>query len=986
MAAQDDKLRDYLKRATIDLRHTRQQLRAAEAREREPIAIVSLACRFPGDVNTPEALWRLVVDEVDAVTEFPENRGWDLENLYDPDPDHPGTSYTRHGGFLHDAGEFDPAFFGMSPREALATDPQQRLLLETAWEAIERAGIAPPSLRGSRTGVFAGVMYNDYASRLQPMPAEFEGYLGSGSAGSVASGRVAYTFGLEGPAVTVDTACSSSLVALHLAAQALRSGECTLALAGGVTVMATPNSYVEFSRQRGLAPDGRCKPFAAGADGVGWAEGVGLVVLEKLSDAEANGHPILAVIRGSAINQDGASSQLTAPNGPSQERVIQQALANARLKPGDVDAVEAHGTGTTLGDPIEAQALLATYGQDRDAERPLWLGSVKSNIGHTQAAAGIAGVIKMIEAMRHGVLPKTLHVDQPSEHVDWDAGAVSLLTEARPWPEADRPRRAAVSSFGISGTNAHLILEQAPEPEEVSESEPEPGLPVLLSAKSPQALADQAAQLASHLETHPELEPAEVAAALAGRAHFEHRAGVVAESREDLIAGLRALVEGSDSPHLVRGEAPRRPGKIAFLYSGQGSQRAGMGRELYASYPVFAEAFDAACAALDPHLPQPLKPIVFSEPDTPAAELLHTTQYTQPALFAFHTALHTLITHHGITPDYLTGHSLGEITAAHLAGVLSLENAATLVTTRARLMQQATPGGHMISIDTPHDHPTVQRHLTDRPDGLAIAAINTADSVVVAGDAEACETLVTQLTEEGIRTRRLKVSHAFHSPHMESVLDDFQTTAATLTYQPPSIPVVSNTTGEIATTEQLTDPAYWTQHIRNTVHYHQTIQTLNQHHTTQFVEIGPDTTLTTLTTTQTTATTTPTQRPNQPQTTTYTHTLATLHTTGHTPTPPHNHHTPLPTYPFQHHHYWLHPTTTANPASLGLATAAHPLLSAAIHLADSQGTLFTGQLSLTTHPWLADHTINNTTLLPGAAFVDLALHAAHHTNTPTITE
>ncbi|KAB8156720.1 type I polyketide synthase, partial [Streptomyces mimosae] len=958
---------------------------ATTAAVEEPIAIVGMACRFPGGATTPEGLWRIVAEGLDTVADFPEDRGWDLANLYDPDPDHAGTAYTRHGAFLYDAGEFDPAFFGMSPREALATDPQQRLLLETAWEAVERTGIDPTTLRGSDTGVFAGVMYGDYASRLHQVPDGFEGYVGSGSAGSVASGRVAYTFGLEGPAVTVDTACSSSLVALHLASQALRSGECSLALAGGVTVMATPHVFIEFSRQRGLSADGRCKPFADAADGTGWGEGVGLVVLEKLSDAQRNGHPILAVIRGSAVNQDGASNGLTAPNGPSQQRVIRQALANARLEPGDVDAVEAHGTGTTLGDPIEAQALLATYGQDRDAERPLWLGSVKSNIGHTQAAAGIAGVIKMIEAMRHGVLPKTLHVDQPSEHVDWEAGAVSLLTEARPWPEAERPRRAAVSSFGISGTNAHIILEQAPEPEEVSESEPEPGLPVLLSAKSPQALADQAARLLTHLEVHSELTPATLAAGLLHRAHFEHRAGVVAGTREELTAGLSALAEGREHPTLVTGTA-QPTGKIAFLYSGQGSQRAGMGRELYAAYPVFAEAFDAACAALDPHLPQPLKPIVFSEPDTPAAELLHTTQYTQPALFAFHTALHTLITHHGITPDYLTGHSLGEITAAHLAGVLSLEDAAILVTTRARLMQQATPGGHMISINAPHDHPTVQRHLTEHANKLAIAAINTADSVVIAGDAEACETLVTQLTEEGIRTRRLKVSHAFHSPHMESVLEDFQATAASLTYQPPSIPVVSNTTGEIATAEQLTDPAYWTQHIRNTVHYHQTIQTLNQHHTTQYIEIGPDTTLTTLTTTQTTATTTPTQRPNQPQTTTYTHTLATLHTTGHTPTPPHKHHTPLPTYPFQHHHYWLHPTQAAptNAAGLGLASSAHSLLTARVDVGDERATVFTGRVAPGSAAWLADHAIAGTVILPGTAFLDLALHAGRGTGHPHV--
>ncbi|WP_234022314.1 type I polyketide synthase [Streptomyces ipomoeae] len=995
-----DKLVEALRASLKENTRLQKQYDQAVAESSEPIAVVAMSCRLPGGVTTPDELWRLVADGVDGITEFPTDRGWDLDAIYDPDPDRTGTCYIREGGFLDDVAAFDAEFFGISPREALAMDPQQRLLLETAWETFERAGIDPVGLRGDRVGVFAGVVNHDYLTRINPLPADLEGYQWTGGAGSVASGRVAYALGLEGPAVTVDTACSSSLVAVHFAIQALRGGDCRLALAGGVAVMAATDGFVSFSRQRALSPDARCKSFAAAADGTGWSEGVGMLLLERLSDARRHGHPVLAVIRGSAVNQDGASNGLTAPNGPSQQRVIRQALADARLSPADVDAVEAHGTGTVLGDPLEAQAIIATYGQDRPEERPLWLGSLKSNIGHTQAAAGVAGVIKMIQAMRHGVLPKTLHVDAPTPQVDWSAGAVELLTESREWiaPD-DRPRRAGVSAFGASGTNSHLILEEAPKPEPVEEPTPEPlpVTPLVLSARGKGALAAQAGRLLAHIEGTGSL--LDVGHSLAtGRARLSERAVILAGDQDEARTALTALAAGESHPALVTGNAG--DGLLAVLFTGQGSQRPGMGRELYDAFPVYAQAFDEACAALDRHLaghaPHPVAEVVFSDPDG----WLDRTLYTQTGLFAVETALYRLVESWGVRPDQVAGHSIGELTAAHIAGVLDLEDAAKLVAARARLMQSLPSGGAMITTTAPAE--TVAKLLTER---TAVAAYNSPTNTVISGDTDEISALRETLTGQGHRVRDLTVSHAFHSPLMDPILDEFASVAATVTYRQPRIPLVTagegdrlgegdrpGESGRPGEGDPLT-PGYWTRHIRDLVHFERAVRTLAAEGVTTFLELGPTPHLASaVNDTLDTPACVPTLRPDDPEPRTLLTAVATLHTRG-IPLDwpallPGGRRVDLPTYAFQHQDYWLLPDPNAatDATGLGLTSPGHPLLGAMTELPDTGGYLFTSRLSTRTHPWLADHVVAGTVLMPGAGFVELALHAARETGCAGVDE
>ncbi|MER7756575.1 SDR family NAD(P)-dependent oxidoreductase [Kitasatospora sp. NPDC097643] len=964
----------------------------------DPVVIVGMACRFPGGVVSPEGLWDLVVSGGDGVSGFPVDRGWGVGVLSGE------VCGVRVGGFVEGVGLFDAGFFGVSPREAAGVDPGQRLLLECAWEVLERAGVGAGGLRGSGgVGVFVGGMAYEYGPRLWEGGGGSAGYLLTGSAVGMASGRISYVLGLEGPSVSVDTACSSSLVALHLAVQSLRSGECGLALVGGVTVMGTPGAFVEFSRQGGLAGDGRCRSFSSDAGGTGWGEGVGVLLVERLSDARRLGHRVLAVVAGSAVNSDGASNGLTAPSGGAQRRVVRAALRSAGLGVGDVDVVEGHGTGTRLGDPIEAQALVDVFGGGRGVGRPLWLGSLKSNVGHAQGAAGVGGVIKMVMAMRHGVLPRTLHVVEPVGGVDWSSGDVRLLTEAREWvPAPGAPRRAGVSSFGISGTNAHVILEEPPADPRPARPVHPGGLPLVLSAKTATALRAHARRLHDHLAAPGDLgtpvDPASVAYTAARIQHgFDHRAAVLADPDGDYRAALAALAEDRTAAGLSLGTVtPAGTGRRVFMFAGQGTQRPRMGRQLHQRFPVYAAAFDEACAAFDPYLDRPLASVVFAHPAAAEATELDRTGFTQPALFATEYALFQLVRSWGVRPDLVLGHSVGELVAAQVAGVFSLADAAKLVAARGRLMQSLPPGGAMVSVRAPLAE--VEPLLTGLADRVGIAAVNGPAAVVVSGEAEAVSAVVAQLAAAGHRTVPLTVSHAFHSPLMAPVLAEFTRIAAEVAYHRPTLPVISTLTGRAAEAADLMSPEYWAEHIRRPVRFADGIAAARAAGGRHFVEIGPDSTLSAMASAVLAGLDEPAEldrpvpvpllRGARDEARTVANALAAGFASGlevdwpAVATAWGGELTTLPTYPFERRRYWLNPTedgTEDRAEEQGAGStrdAGHPVLDGPLDLPETGELVWSGRLDPARFRWLGDHVVAGRAIAPGALVAELACQVA----------
>ncbi|KAG8162803.1 hypothetical protein KVR01_007281 [Diaporthe batatas] len=981
----------------------------------EPIAIVSMACRYPGGISSPEDLWQIVSDGVDVTSEFPTDRGWNVETLYNPDPDHPGTSTTSRGAFLENMADFDAGLFGMSPREALATDPQQRLLLETTWELAERGGMAPSSLRGTQTGVFVGIMYGDYADNGKDTP-ELEAYLGIGSSGSVVSGRVSYCFGLHGPSLCIHTGCSSSLVAIHLAAASLRSGESSLAIAGGVTTMATPQSFVCFSKRRGLSEDGRCRAYSSDASGTGWSEGVGLVLLERLQDARRNGHQVLAVIRGSAVNSDGASNGLTAPSGTAQEQVIQAALAQAGLSPADVDVVEGHGTATALGDPVEVQALISAYGNGggdakRPVSRPLLLGSVKSNIGHTQAAAGVAGVIKMVKAIQHGIAPASLHINEPSRYVKWEGSGVEVLSKTKPWPTSFEPsstarkRRAAISSFGIGGTNSHVVLEQPPE----EGNQRQAGLfgnstppitpttpktfdktgmtfPWILSGADEAALRAQARSL---LETKAIFlqDPADIALSLATtRSALRHRASVTPTggsyqaALEELAGNQRNSEDGAVPAHA---QASATKPRVAFMFSGQGARlpSSDVLEKLCAAFPVFSDAFVEACDELSLHLECPLSYVLGNGEGHEADPRLDRTDFAQSLLFAFEVAMFRLLESVNIRPDFVTGHSLGEIAAAYASGALSLREAAMIVTCRGKLMADLPSNGIMVSVSASEEEVTeeISRQNHEIENGsVTIAAVNSKTSIVLSGTEEAVTIIAERLAGSGRRVTQLRnIRHAFHSPMMDPMLADLERklefSISTDNTRKSTTPLVSSVTGKRVEAARLRSTMHWNCHVCQPVRFSDAIEELQNDGVSLFVEIGPSAVLSN-------------HVPGSIATHSQVNRLldalgqvwvrgiqvdwkTVIKSTGANIID-------LPVYPFQRQRYWLDLPKPATQKAELMNELGHGILFHSTSIPDTNKIICTGRLSTARQPWLRDHVVGEQMIVPAAALTELALRAS----------
>ncbi|WP_432154716.1 type I polyketide synthase [Streptomyces tricolor] len=949
--------------------------------DQEAVAVVAMGCRYPGGVRTPADLWQLVADGRDATSSFPADRGWRAADLAD------GRSATTRGGFLDDADRFDAKFFGISPREAEGMDPQQRVLLETAWETFERAGLSRDALTGSNTGVFIGAMAQEYGPRLHEDNQGAGGYRITGSSTSVASGRIAYCFGLRGPALTVDTACSSSLVAVHLAVRALRAGECDLALAGGVAVMSTPGMFVDFTRQGGLSPDGRCRPFSDDADGTAWAEGAGLLLLERLSDARARGHRVLAVVRGTAINADGASNGLTAPNRAAQEDVIRQALSQAGLDPHDVDVVEAHGTGTELGDPIEARALSAVYGRGRGADRPLWLGSLKSNLGHAQAAAGVGGVIKMVEALRAGVLPATLHVSRPTRHIDWDRSGLALLTEARPWERRNGPRRAGISSFGISGSNAHLVIEEA-EPEPVREPAAGPAAPLVWAVSAPHAdsLRTQARVLADHVARAPQDAPEDVAHTLRARSGFRQRGIVIADSREDLLTGLESLASDAPlpkvpgryrSPTVLRTESYRDLAGPVFVFPGQGSQWRGMGLALMAESAVFRASMEACAEELAPLCGWRLT-------DALRGEGLERVDVVQPALFSVMVSLAALWKSVGVRPAAVVGHSQGEIAAAHVAGALGLADACRVVALRSQALAQLAPPGGMASVLLGAEE---TQRLLNSVDGVSVAAINSATSTVVAGDTAGLTDLLARCERQGIDARRIEVDYASHTEAMQRLEERLLTDLAGISPRSGDIALHSTLTGTVIDTADM-DATYWCDNLTDTVRFEPVLRGLVERRHRTFIEASPHPVLTfavqeVLDAAGATGTVLGTLRRDSGGAGQFLASAAALPDSAGpvdlATLQPAGRQIDLPTFAFDRTRFWVTAPSAGTGDSGGAFTAAPTEL-------PSGQTVVTASVGRERHPWLADHVVRGTALVPATVFLSLLGEAGERIGRPVVAD